>query len=114
MTAMRPETTPADMLVPFSLRNLVVPVLVTSDGYSVSSVLPDASFEISACPGARMSGLPMPSYHVGPRELKGATRSSPREIVPLVTAAPTVMADGALPGDAMPAYPTTPVTGFRP
>ena len=41
---------------------------------------------------------------VGPRELYGATRSSLRRLgVERSVTAPTVIADGALPGDTMPA-----------
>src|SRR5687768_5239396 len=61
-----------------------------------------------------MSGLTKPSYHVGPRELKGDTSSSARELVDLCRSDPTVRADGALPGELMPAYPISPVTGFSP
>ena len=50
-----------------------------------------------------MSGFARPSNQDGPRELYGATVSSIRVAVPFVSSAPTVMADGALPGDAMPA-----------
>src|SRR5712691_2952321 len=57
----------------------------------------------SRSPGATTSGLAKPSYQDGPRELYGATTSSPRPMVPNVRAAPTVMADGAFPGDVMPA-----------
>ena len=61
-----------------------------------------ASDDSMAAPGATRSGFAMPSYHVGPRELNAAMRSSERFSVPAVCAAPTVMADGALPGDVMP------------
>src|SRR5438128_12368059 len=60
------------------------------------------------------SGFTVPSYQAGPRELYGATTSSPRVTVFMLIAAPIVIADGALPGDAMPAYPDTPVFGFWP
>ena len=50
-----------------------------------------------------MSGLANASYQLGPRELNGATWSSDRTGVPCVSRAPTVMADGALPGEVMPA-----------
>ena len=53
-------------------------------------------------PGATTSGLAKASNHVGPRELYGATASSPRATVSCVIAAPTVIADGALPGEVMP------------
>ena len=49
------------------------------------------------------SGLLRPSNHVGPRELNGDTSSSLRVAVDLVRAEPTVSADGALPGEVMPA-----------
>ena len=65
-------------------------------------------------PGATRSGLAVPSYHVGPRELYAATRSSVRMLVSNVLTDPTVIADGALPGDRMPAYPGSPVTGETP
>ena len=54
-------------------------------------------------PGATMSGLANASYQVGPRELKRATLSSERVSVSNVSIAPTVIADGALPGELMPA-----------
>jgi hypothetical protein len=68
----------------------------------VSSVLPAALSDTNAWPGATMSGFAWPSYHAGPRELHGATSSSRREIVSIVMSDPTVIADGAVPGDAMP------------
>ena len=55
-----------------------------------------------------------PAHHVGPRELYGATRSSVRVFVSNVLTDPTVIAEGALPGDRMPAYPGSPVTGETP
>ena len=58
---------------------------------------------VSAWPGARTSGLMVPSYQVGPRELNGETSSSSRAPVPFVRSEPTVNADGALPGELMPA-----------
>ena len=61
-----------------------------------------------------MSGLAKASYHVGPRELNVATSSSDLTAVPCVNRAPTVMADGALPGEVTPAYPGSPVTGLIP
>jgi hypothetical protein len=66
-------------------------------------VLARAAFETMPAPGATTSGLAMPSYQDGPRELKLVTRSSARRSVPKVFEAPTVIADGALPGEAMPA-----------
>jgi len=50
-----------------------------------------------------MSGFANPSYQDGPRELYGAISSSPLAVVSCVLRAPTVTADGALPGDVMPA-----------
>ena len=50
-----------------------------------------------------MSGFAKPSYQDGPRELYGATPSSVRVRVFLVSEAPVVIADGALPGEPMPA-----------
>ena len=61
-----------------------------------------------------MSGFANPSYQLGPRELYAATRSSLLAAVSNVLAAPTVIASGALPGDVMPAYPGSPVSGFLP
>jgi hypothetical protein len=55
------------------------------------------------CPGATTSGFANASYQVGPRELKSETRSSVRAVVPKVREAPTVIAEGALPGDVIPA-----------
>ena len=66
------------------------------------------------CPGATTSGFANPSYHDGPRELYGATRSSSRVTVSKVFTAPALRADGALAGETMPAYPTSPVFGFVP
>src|SRR5262245_37420253 len=57
-----------------------------------------------AWPGATRSGLADQSRNVGPRELKLATASSPRSVVPLVVPAPTVRTHGALPGALMPPY----------
>ena len=69
---------------------------------------------MSDCPGARTSGFTRPSYHVGPRELKSETVSSDRFSVLCMSIAPAVSAEGALPGDVMPAYPISPVSGFFP
>ena len=52
--------------------------------------------------GATTSGLAKPSYQEGPRELKGATVSSVRVSVWAVLLAPTLRAEGALPGEVMP------------
>src|SRR4051812_38457461 len=70
--------------------------------------------EDNLCPGATTSGLTKASNHVGPRELYGATTSSPRVVVSCVIAAPTVIADGALPGDVTPVYPGSFVFCFWP
>src|ERR671911_534804 len=99
MIATRPETAPVAMLEPFSFRYFDVPSWMTSQGYSIARVLPSTSFEIMAWPGATMSGFAMASNHDGPRELYPVTRSSARVTVALVSAAPTEIADGALPGD---------------
>ena len=56
--------------------------------------------ETSLWPGAMMSGFANASYHVGPRELYEGMVSSDRASVCFVSSAPTVMADGALPGEA--------------
>ncbi len=66
-------------------------------------MLPAAATDSRLSPGATMSGFANPSYHDGPRELYGATRSSTRVVVLKVCAAPAVSADGELPGEAMPA-----------
>src|SRR5271154_1573253 len=66
------------------------------------------------CPGATTSGFGNALYHVGPRELYDAIASSLRVTVLFVSTAPTVTADGALPGERMPAYPGRPVTTFFP
>ena len=66
------------------------------------SVEPIAASETRLWPGATRSGLGSASYHVGPRELYGATTSSAREIVLFVSSAPTVIADGAFAGLRMP------------
>ena len=61
-----------------------------------------------------MSGFARPLYHVGPRELYAATLSSRRDAVFLVFTAPTVMTEGAFPGDVTPAYPGNPVVASAP
>jgi hypothetical protein len=71
--------------------------------------LPTAATDRTFSPGATTSGFRNPSYHVGPRELNAETRSSSREIVSNMFVDPLVIAEGALPGDAMPAYPGSPV-----
>src|SRR5207247_6507816 len=65
-------------------------------------------------PGATRSGFASPSIQVGPRELYTGIVSSPRPTVPCVLSAPTVIADGALPGDVMPPYAARRVDGLRP
>jgi|SRR5438067_12575819 len=59
-------------------------------------------------PGATTLGFTSASNHVGPRELYSATLSSSRETVSCVATAPTVIADGALPGEVTPVYPAAP------
>ena len=59
-------------------------------------------------PGAATSGLRKPSIAVSPRELQSAMRSSLRAAVPIVSTAPTVIADGALPGEVMPSRTRVP------
>src|SRR5262245_47999159 len=61
-----------------------------------------ASSEIILLPGAARSGLALLSYLVGPLDEYVVTLSSSREAVPKVLVAPTVIANGELPGDAMP------------
>ena len=51
---------------------------------------------------ARDRARSLKRIQLGPRELYSATVSSSRVLVPWVRVAPTVMADGALPGDVMP------------
>ena len=63
------------------------------------SVLLSAAAATRRCPGATTSGFAAASYQVGPRELYDATRSSRGDAVFIVSSAPTVIADGALPGD---------------
>ena len=64
-------------------------------------------------PGRFESGFTYTSYRVGPAGCSWI-QSSLRETVSSVRAAPTVIADGALPGDVIPAYPGWPVVGFLP
>src|SRR6185295_16867922 len=92
------------MLVPLSRMNDLSPTRINPAEYVAYSVLCGLMFETSLEPGATMSGFCNPSYHVGPRELYHATVSSAREIVCSVSTAPTVIADGAFPGEVMPAY----------
>src|SRR5258705_13710834 len=88
--------------------------IVTSDGYRCTRSLDAGALDTSACPGATTSGFAKPSYQVGPDELYGAIRSSLLIAVSKVLLAPTVIASGALPGEVMPAYPSSPVSGLRP
>ena len=60
-------------------------------------------------PGAARSGFTARSNLVGPRELYDATVSSDRLVVPHVFSAPTVIANGELPGEVMPPRIGTPV-----
>ena len=61
------------------------------------------TFATSWVPGATTSGFTKPSNHVGPRDEKSGITSSVRVVVCRVSIAPTVIADGALPGDVRPA-----------
>src|SRR5690242_5203323 len=103
ISATTPDVTPAAMLVPLSSRNCLPLCDFTRSFESrfARNELENES-DASRLPGATTSGFANPSYHVGPRELYGATTSSSRTIVLKVDAAPTVMADGALPGDVTP------------
>src|SRR5689334_23251160 len=65
-------------------------------------------------PGATRSGFWKPSYQVGPRDEYHGMLSSLRVAVPFMSSDPTVMADGALPGEFIPAYPTSCVVGSPP
>ena len=69
---------------------------------------------INRCPLTTTSGLAKPSYHVGPRELYGATASCVIVWLPRASTDPTLIADGALPGDVIPQNPICPVAGFNP
>src|SRR5215471_14618939 len=95
----------ADMLVPPRRRNRATPPVPITHalGNDVYKVEPIAASETSPWPGATRSGLGRASYQVGPRELYEGIVSSPRLVVLWVSSAPTVMADGALPGLRMPA-----------
>src|SRR5262244_1016686 len=103
MRATVPLTTPAAMLVPLNLTYERPPSVSRSAGKLLKSVCDELATDSSRWPGATMSGLTNPSYHVGPRELYSATTSSVRVVVSNVRVAPTVMADGAFPGELMPA-----------
>ena len=105
INATTPLVTAAAMLVPLSMRyrgRLSLPK-TRPFGRSTYSVLRRAAAATSRWPGATTSGLAAPSNQVGPRELYNAIRSSRRDAVFLVSTAPTVIAEGALPGDVMPA-----------
>src|SRR5205085_3530819 len=102
-----PVATAAAMLVPLSIANFFPFFVTTSCGKTFRSELDRAASETSPTPGATTSGFAKPSYHVGPRELNHAIRSSSCDTVFLLSTAPTVMAEGALPGDRIPAYPST-------
>ena len=54
-------------------------------------VEPSTPAEAMRLPGAAMSGFTSESNCVGPRELQGASVSSPRSAVPFARTAPTVM-----------------------
>src|SRR6266576_2473638 len=71
-----------------------------------------ASSEMILLPGAARSGLALLSYFVGPRDEYVVTSSSSREAVPNVLVAPTVIAYGELPGDAMPPRTGVPSANF--
>src|SRR6185436_20884191 len=77
-------------------------------------MLPGATGATSLWPGATTSGFAKPSYHVGPLELYGLTRSSERRFVPPRISAPTVSEPGAFPGDAIPPNPGRPVVLLTP
>src|SRR5690349_16984129 len=99
-SATTPLATAAAMLVPLSLMYGAISVCSCELPYRV---VVGSLMAISAWPGATTSGLTCEVYHVGPRELKSDTSSSERVAVALVRRAPTVSADGALPGEVMPA-----------
>ena len=98
------------MLVPLSRKYALLPVpAMCHAGYVVERYDPRTSSDTSRVPGATTSGLTARSMAVGPRELYGATRSSDRVRVPAVSMAPTVMANGELPGEVMPPSTGAPV-----
>ncbi len=124
MLATTPDTTPVDMLVPDSrsgeFGELGSPRRPASVSGTRLSGSVSYSFELwgtaatSRWPGASTSGFAYPSNQLGPRELYGATVSSACVAVLFRFTVPTVMADGALPGDEMPPKPTRPVVGLMP
>ena len=103
MSATTPLVTPVAMLDPLMARSdwplFAVTWLVLSNLYRYDETL---AADVRLWPGATTSGLANASNHAGPRELYGATTSSSRVVVFRVIAAPTVIADGALPGDVIP------------
>ena len=124
ISATVPATAGAATEVPLSSICVSARLAVTAKG-STSAVLymVPRKFQVSALPavaaaptillpGATRSGLSRLSARrtpvlssvpprVGPRELKEVTTSSPRAVVSLKLAAPTVMTEGSLPGDPM-------------
>ena len=70
---------------------------------------PTTSSDTIRVPGATTSGFTPKSYFVGPRELYGASLSSDVSTVPFVSIAPTVIANGELPGDVTPPRIVAPV-----
>src|SRR4026209_530034 len=99
---MTPVETAALMLVPLSVSRRSPFLTLPAATAALESVDPIAASDARRWPGATTSGLASASYHVGPRELYGATTSSWRVTVFCVITAPTVMAECALPGDVMP------------
>src|SRR5205814_1409796 len=63
----------------------------------------EASVEMMRLPGATRSGLAIPSTVV-PYDEKAATASSAILAVPLSSVAPTVIRNGSLAGEVMPAF----------
>src|SRR5207302_1648503 len=97
-----PLTIGAAMLVPLKNMYALFPLPATCvAGYSFGRTELFASSDTIFTPGAETSGFTARSYAVGPRELNVATVSSDRPGVPHVFSAPTVIAYGELPGDAM-------------
>src|SRR5712691_2811863 len=73
---------------------------------------PHASSEMILFPGAARSGFALLSYFVGPRDEYVVTWSSSRAALPSVLVAPTVIANGELPGEAMPQSTGVPSGSF--
>src|SRR5262252_3062604 len=97
------------MLVPLSCMYALVPDPARwSTGYLVTRYEPAASSDTILLPGAATAGFIVKSYLVGPRELYVAIVSSLRFTVPAVLTAPTVIANGELPGDVTPPRMTRP------